>query len=345
MTKKLVGIVGTGAIGTHLRKRLEALDFSVMMIDRENVYIDDDIFSSERTFVEKLDHLESKRLLPRVLCLAISTKDCGDAAFEYISHGIASGIPVVTCEKGALAYHFENLSDLGKQPNAAPLLMSASVGGGTQMTQYVASRNPLLHEMEIDAVLNGTLNYVFDEVAGNQTLGEVCAQASKLGYAEPGNTGPLSLINGELKDVILKVCVFANMTLREENGPFLHPAMFEFDSFKLTGEQLAALNKVAYKSRLVVSFSKNNDMTPSYAGNHCSVQFGPWTISIGFRDITHDVALAEWLPAGVGNAVHIVEGPLGAGGGYTLTGPGAGLEPTTTAMINDIARLQDAGTF
>lgn len=314
---KNVAIVGAGAIAKRLRERLEAERHHVCFSVRRD--------HNGPSFEELLD--EHK---PDAVFIAISTLDKGEAARDYILKTLSQCFKVITCEKGALAYFGEmlwgHLSQIG---------FSAAVGGGTRMLQYIKARRPNGQQTEIHAVLNGTLNFVFDEMRRGRALGEACGEASRLGYAEPGADGPLSLINGELVDVTRKTCVFFNTTLAYQE--FLTPDAL--GQFCLNGQQIERLSKAGGDCRLVVSFS-NSESTDTYefVGESFGVKVGNWNVSGGFRKVAN-LSEFNWLPGGVGNAVHIIEGELGAGGKYTLSGPGAGVEPTTSAMLSDFHHL------
>jgi homoserine dehydrogenase len=195
--------------------------------------------------------------------------------------------------------------------------------------------------MDIDVVLNGTLNFVFHQTASRGvTLAEACDQAIKLGYAEPGATDPLSLINGELRDVVMKVCVLMNTILLR--GSIITPQ--DFTVAQVSAEDLEALAQRAASYRMMVSLSNRAEIKPGeffkqgFTTTYSNPHAGNWRVRGGFRLVHHDPEF-EWLPGGVGNGVCITEGELGSGGKYSLLGPGAGLEATTTAMINDAERL------
>ena len=352
-----VGIIGTGGIAKCLQLRLQNIGWSVVFLVRRKTYS----FNGAEHARNKMaisDLLDEAN--PDLVFLAISTLDRGEEAKNYIGHCARKGIPVVTCEKGALAYHAEAL-----KPFFGLIGFTATVGGGTQLIGYLHDRLipaseervgvysltqrpsedgtkgliPFVNRrhVEIHAVINGTLNFVFDEVArGGRTLGEACDEAMKLGYAEPGAKDALSLINGELRDVVMKTCVLFNTTLARNE--FITPS--KLGAIELAPRQLEELNQKAADYRFVVSFS--NRTAPkkrSFFNGNFEIAVGEWHIQGGFRQTHGDTDLASWLPGGVGNAVHIIEGELGSGGKYTLSGPGAGHEATTTVMQNDAERL------
>ena len=307
-----------GVIAKRLRERLEAEGVEVVFSIRRSD-------NGGPSYEELLD-----RHKPEAVFVAISTLDRGEAARDYILKAMAQYFKVVLCEKGALSSFGEtlwgHLSQIG---------FSAAVGGGTLLLPYIKSRRPNSQRMEIHAVLNGTLHYVFDEMRRGRSLAEACGEASKLGYAEPGADGPLSLINGELVDVVRKACVFFNTTLARRE--FLTPDIL--GSLTQTAQGVERLSRAGGDCCFVVSFSNSPSAEkPAFVGEGFVVEVEGWVVSGGFREVGN-LSEFNWLPGGVGNAVHIAEGELGAGGKYTLSGPGAGPEATTSAMLDDYHQL------
>ena len=316
--KTNVGIVGTGGIGRHLKDRLLKESLGVcFFLDRAA--------RASGSFEALLD-----KERPRAVFIAISTLDNGEAARDDLLACARRGIRAITCEKGSLAYHMDALRSY------LPMIgYSATVGGGTRMLPYVKGRALLGQRLEIDVVLNGTMNFVFDEVSRGRSLVEACHKAKGLGYAEPGSDDPLGLIQGELRDAIMKTCAFFNTALSK--GAFLAP--LAFGSFKLSRQSLEKLVEDGDSYRFVVSFF--NRSIPE-CDSHCkpvfALAFEGWNIQGSFRP-TNGKRDLGWLPSGAGNAIRIVEGENGEGGSYTLTGPGAGHEPTTSAMLADFHEL------
>lgn len=330
---KNAGIIGTGRVARHLAMRLKEEGYTEVFMANRSRYVHGSdyrdwgsrIFSTEDRCEELL------RLKPDIVFLAISTTDNGETARDYIKFFASRMIPVVTCEKGSLSHWAHKL-----EPHMTHVGYSASVGGGTRMLQYLQSCHPnKCDKIRIEAVVNGTLNFVFDEMSrGQRTIGEACQEAIHLGYAEPGSHNPLDMINGELRDTVMKTSVIFNTVI--SHNRFITPT--ELDPVVLTVNQLERLTYEDELYRMIVSFSKRTTERPrNYFGNrlfHACVD--GWQIEGGFLRVGREHA---WIPGGVGNAVHIIVGELGAGGMYTLSGPGAGLEPTTTAMFGDAQEL------
>ena len=315
---KKVAVVGTGSIGSHLIERLRNESVEVCFVRSSK--------SGNQFPLDRL--LDDER--PDAVFLAIPTKDSGEVARDYILECVTKGVPIITCEKGSLAYHADAL-----RRYLHLIGYSATVGGGTQMLKYLQDRRLHAGPVEIQAVINGTLNFVFSELQNGRSLDEAYQEALRLGYAEPGAKDPRSLINGELGDVVMKTCVMLNVGFSVEK-PITPKGIF-FYPVDEGGLEVLATEGADY--RFVVSFS--NSSVPK-RGYHSPIpiftieNWSGWNVVGGFKQIT---ASQNWLPSGVSNAVHITEGKLGAGGKYTLSGPGAGAEPTTSAMLADFNRL------
>ncbi len=333
-----IAIIGAGSIAEHLQKRLKEMGHTVCwQLRRETYEIEKIVYNREQMTLRQLFE-EAEFCVPQVVCIAISTLDKGESARDYIMDCARAGVSqIVTCEKGSLAFHAKELAPYFANEdfelNSTSLKFNATVTGGVQSLSYLRSRRLQKRIANVQAVLNGTLNFVFDMVErGGRSLGEACGEASRLGYAEPGATDALTLINGEMRDVVMKTCVLFNTTLARRN--FLTPEML--GDFQLTTTQLEELSEEAMNYRLVVSFSNQPVFREHvFLEGNFATRIDGWHIQGGFRNTRGDAELLSWLPGGVGNAVHIVEGNFGLGGKYTLTGPGAGHEATTTAMLND----------
>jgi aspartokinase/homoserine dehydrogenase 1 len=142
-------------------------------------------------------------------------------ANEQVAGSYASlfskSISVVACNKIACSSPFSNyrkLKDLSTDHNAA-FLFETNVGAGLPV---IGTLNDLLSSgdivTEIQAVLSGTLNFVFNNYDGTRSFASVVRQAQDEGYTEPD---PRLDLGGT--DVMRKI-----MILARESG-----AMLEMD--------------------------------------------------------------------------------------------------------------------
>ena len=93
MKERNIGIIGNGNIGSELSKAIVSQGGNVkFVLDSKRRY------SDYGGLVSGLDGI----------FLAIPTVDDGRTAFEYIRSTIDLGVPIVTCEKGALSNYFSD---------------------------------------------------------------------------------------------------------------------------------------------------------------------------------------------------------------------------------------------
>ena len=148
-----VALIGAGNIGGEAYLRTSQENWIVSpVIDIDGTFLD---FEKNLRFGESdayVDLLSSVDLA----FLTIPTFDTGETARDYILSFTGQSIPIVTSEKGALAYHFAELEEV----IANGLLgYSAAVGGGSRMIPYLRDRGSN-NLYGLHGVLNGTVNYL-----------------------------------------------------------------------------------------------------------------------------------------------------------------------------------------
>ena len=155
---------------------------------------------------------------------------------------LRNSISVVTCNKIACSSDFDfykNLKQLSKQYNA-PFLFETNVGAGLPiidtLKHLIASGDKV---KKIQAVLSGSLNFVFNTFDDSVTFHDVVKQAQEQGYTEPDPTIDLSGI-----DVMRKILILARESGHQlniediENEAFLPKESLETDSNEAFFESL-----------------------------------------------------------------------------------------------------------
>lgn len=306
-----VGIIGAGGIARHLKKRLTKKGWIVAWIGGRSL--------GDLRLLEKVD----------LVFNAISTLDNGEAARDNILFFVKRGIPVVTCEKGALAYHAKVLRRYMRL-----IGYQAACGGGSELLRYllrlgVADRRGT----HFWTVLNASLNMLFSEIGKGTKPGVAHRLAQKRRFLEPGKGSLFFAVSGELQDVLRKACVLFNTVLAKKE--YLTPDMLT--SWSLSQKELRFLCRHAKDYRYVVAFMnyKSGFGRQRHHGGF-EAKVGEWSIKAGFRLIP---PASRWIPDGPTNAVGIAGVDKNKRPFKVFSGKGAGHRPTTTAMITDAERL------
>lgn len=149
--------------------------------------------------------------------LAIQRKNLRNAVFADVTANdelatvygelLQKSISVVACNKVAASSsyaYYKMLKDLAKEYNSQ-FLFETNVGAGLPV---IGTLKDLLHSGDkirrIEAVLSGTLNFVFNNYNGSRSFASVVKDAQEQGYTEPD---PRLDLSG--KDVMRKIMILA----------------------------------------------------------------------------------------------------------------------------------------
>ena len=249
----------------------------------------------------------------------------------YASYLIES-VAVVTCNKIACSSNYLNykqLKNLAREYHA-PFLFETNVGAGLPiidtLKNLIASGDKVT---KIQAVLSGSLNFIFNNFNTNKTFYEIVTQAGIEGYTEPDPRIDLSGV-----DVMRKILILAR-----ESGYKL-----ELDAI----ENMSFLPKLCNEAETVDEFMETlkteaahfNNMQQKASANNCRLKY-----VAEFEDDKARVGLQE-IPShhpfynldGKDNIVlfytnRYQEQPL------IIKGAGAGADVTASGLFADIIRI------
>jgi bifunctional aspartokinase / homoserine dehydrogenase 1 len=150
-----------------------------------------------------ISKIHSKNLRNSVFVDVTATEKVANAYDRIFSRSIS----IVACNKIACSSpysYYKKLKDLARDHNVS-FLFETNVGASLPI---IGTINDLLrsgdHVNKMEAVLSGTLNFVFNNYNGERSFAEVVRQAQKEGYTEPD---PRLDLSG--KDVMRKIMILA----------------------------------------------------------------------------------------------------------------------------------------
>jgi homoserine dehydrogenase len=230
-----------------------------------------------------------------------------DPASDLIAAALQSGKHVVTANKVVLARQGVALNQLASR-NGVQLLGSASVGGAVPVLECLQRQTSV---RSVEGVINGTCNFVLDELARGLSFDDAVALAQACGFAE---ADPSFDLDG--RDVAFKLALLA----RAAFGAKLDPDTIERSGIAdLDPRHVFDLYASGRAVRLVASLKQ----TPE----GLDARIAPVVL-----DASHPLAQAQrehnCVVIELANADRIV-----------LRGKGAGRWPTTEAVFADLLSL------
>ena len=245
---------------------------------------------------------------------------------------LKNSISVVTCNKIACSSEFSNyqeLKDLARTFNA-PFLFETNVGAGLPiidtLKNLIASGDKIL---KIQAVLSGSLNFVFNNFNNKTTFHDIVKQAQEEGYTEPDPKIDLSGV-----DVMRKILILARESGNQleidaiENKSFLPQESIDTDN---NDDFFASLIKYEADFQKLYKDAEDVNSKLKYVA-----QFEDGTASVGLQQIPkgHDFYNLE----GSDNIVlffteRYPNQPM------IIKGAGAGADVTASGIFADIIRI------
>jgi aspartokinase/homoserine dehydrogenase 1 len=274
------------------------------------------------------DHI--KKLNLRNSIFVDNTANEGIAA-EY-NRFLEHNIGVVTCNKIACASTLSNYKELKKTARkfGTPFLFETNVGAGLPvidtLNNLIASGDEI---HKIQAILSGSLNFVFNNFTSNNSFESVVRSAQEEGFTEPDPKIDLSGVDVARKILILARESGFELNLEDiENQPFLPQEVLD----TTTNEDFFnGLKKYESHFQSILENASNKNCRLKYVAQ---LEGGKASVGLQEIDPTHDFYNLE----GSDNIILFYTNryknqPL------IVKGAGAGAEVTAGGIFGDIIRI------
>lgn len=170
-------------------------------IDLENYM--EELKSSEPSDTKKLlDSIVSMNIFNSVFVDCTASKEIASIYLSLLEHNVS----VVAANKVAASSDYENYQNLKRtaRDRGVKFRFETNVGAGLPIIGTINDlRNSGDKILKIEAVLSGTLNYIFNALSADVPFSQTIHQAKELGYAEPDPRIDLSGMDVVRKLVIL----------------------------------------------------------------------------------------------------------------------------------------------
>lgn len=242
-----------------------------------------------------------------------------DQAGDLVLRALESGKAVVTANKELMASRGRELLAAAEAAGVS-LLFEAAVGGGIPIIRPLSESLAGERITSVLGIVNGTTNYILTRMVEEGTAyEEVLAEAQALGYAE---ADPTADVSGQ--DAASKAAILASLAFGTWVG-----------GSRVTREGIEGLRTEDFESARRLGYTPKLLAIAEDSAEGIAVRVHPTLVPLD-----HPLASVR----GATNAVY-VSGP--SIGELLFTGPGAGGEPTATAVLGDVitsARERLAGT-
>ncbi len=242
-----------------------------------------------------------------------------ETPLALIRQAITAGKTVVTGNKALLAEHGQEIFALAAEKRV-PVFFEASTAGGIPIIKSIREAFIANHIVSIHGIINGTSNYILSRMTAEPGLdfADALHAAQAAGYAE---ADPTLDINGW--DAAHKAIILASLAYG-----FWVPAerVFVEGIEKVTATDIRFADELGYRIKLLAIIKANA------GGNGGAQAGGPIEVRVHPTLIPKAHVLAS--VSGVFNAVAVRGDVVGE---TLFYGRGAGQDPTSSAVLSDLA--------
>ena len=301
-----IAVLGAGNIGSAVLTRLQELDDNVLNLDLKKVLVSDtskDRAVSKDLLTDNFDDI----LNDDSIDLVIEVLGGVDPGKEYIKALLEKGKGVITANKDIIADCGHELITLAEENNTC-LYFEAAVAAGIPVLK------PLIESLrgeeltKVLGIINGTSNYILTSMEEGSTYEDALSTAQELGYAEPDPTNDVEGIDAKYKAMILSLLCFG-VSPNDD-------AVFTEGISNITKEDFDWADRLDKTIKLVAQIDSNEN---------------------GFNARVHPVLIDKKHPlAAIRGALNAVVAEGENINQLVFSGPGAGANPTASAVMGDV---------
>jgi homoserine dehydrogenase len=311
-----VGILGVGTVGSGVLSVLHAKGDRIARSLGARIVV-------KRALVRDLDKPRTVPLDPGLLTsdadvvldddtiqVVVELLGGEEPARAYIQRALRSGKHVVTGNKEVIAKHGRELLQIAAE-QGVNLFYEASVGGGIPIIR-VLRRDLVANEIsQIQAIINGTTNYILTDMEQGRDYAEALRQAQALGYAE---ADPRNDVEGI--DAAYKLSILATLAFRADVRP---EDLYRCGIAELDAKDFRYAREMGYVIKLIASARLIEGQIEA-------------AVTPTLLPEDHHLAAVK----GVFNAVLIDGDEIDK---LMLYGRGAGAKPTSSAVLADLCAI------
>ena len=306
------GTVGQGIYHILNEKRQELRDKLGVELEVAKILVTDAsrerVPGTQHLMTESMDEVLAVKGL-QVVFEAIVNEE---PAYSYLKRAVEAKCHVITANKVMLAKRGEELETLAKA-NGVFVGYEASVAGGVPIIKTMKNILLVNDVSRVQGILNGTTNYILTKMrAEGWSFEQALKEAQRLGYAE---ADPFNDISGQ--DAFKKLMILSSLAFGEQPN-WSDVEVIGIDT--ISAEQVAEAIEKGLRYRHVAEVEKLPD-------GSIQAKVAPLLV-----DKDHPLYPVD----DVFNAVAMETNYIGT---LSITGPGAGMYPTASVMVEDYAEI------
>ena len=234
-----------------------------------------------------------------------------EPSYSYLQQAIEHGCQIITANKVMFAKFGAKLLKKASE-YGVHIGYEATVAGGVPIIRTIGEQLQVNRIKRIQAILNGTSNFILTEMRKEKAAFKtVLRNAQELGYAE---NDPTNDIGGF--DAFYKLMILCNLAFGKQPN---------WDDVEIQGISAISSEQIQAAEEKHARYKQVAEVVNEGGKIKASV-----------RPILTDANHPLYNVEGVDNAI-VIQSSLA--GTVTVQGPGAGSEPTASAMIEDLAHI------